>query len=125
MSSAPPLELFAAYEAFRVAGRHNALASVGLVPGWTQEHMIYVMSSDNYKQLKAQLDASREAAAGGQACGRAGGLRARVQAEVWRADHVGGRVPQIHLRSARPQKWRLRRLRRPRSGGSHSRCSRR
>ena len=72
MSSAPSLELFAAYEAFRVAGRHNALASVGLVPGWTQEHMIYVMSSDNYKQLKAQLDASREAAAGGQACGRAG-----------------------------------------------------
>ena len=79
MSSAPPLELFAAYEAFRVAGRHNALAAVGPVPGWTEDHMIYVMDSDNYKQLKAQLGPTRAPAEGGLAGGgrRAGGRAAR------------------------------------------------
>ena len=93
MSSAPSLELFAAYEAFRVAGRHNALAAVGLVPGWTQDHMIYVMDSDNYKQLKAQLDASRAPAEGGRAgggraaCGRRAGGR-----HADHTDHAGVRA---------------------------------
>lgn len=68
MSSAPTLKQFGTFNELRASGTHRDADFVRLVPGWTQEHMIYLMDGENYKRMQNEWRASRVVAAPAGMC---------------------------------------------------------